>query len=343
VETTPALGSLEVGGGCAAKYSAALLDELLAGFAPASNRDLLVGLEPPDDAAVYRLDDERALVLTTDFFPPMLDEPSVFGAIAAANALNDVFAMGGRPILALSIAAFPEELPRETVRAILDGAAAKVADAGAVLAGGHTIRDAELKYGLAVAGIVHPLAVWRKDGARPGDVLFLTKPLGTGLVLTAARTGVVGESEVAAATEAMTTLNDRAADALRPLEPNAVTDVTGFGVFGHAYEIAERSGVRLILAGSSLPALPGALAAAAAGSRTGGDGRNRDHAAAAVDLVSQPSEIDLLGFDPQTAGGLLVSIPSAKAAVLEARFRAAGLFLARIGRVEEGAAGVAVV
>jgi selenide,water dikinase len=342
VEASTALSGLEAGGGCAAKYSAALLDELLAGFAPASDANLLVGLDPPDDAAVYRLDDERALVLTTDFFPPMLDEPALFGAIAATNALNDVFAMGGRPILALSIAAFPEELPRETVQAILHAAAAKVAEAGAILAGGHTIRDTEPKYGLAVAGTVHPRAVWRKDGARPGDVLLLTKPLGTGLVLTAARAGVVGESEVAAATGAMTTLNDRAADALRPFEPNAVTDVTGFGVFGHAYEVAERSGVRVILEGSSLPALPGALQAAGEGLLTGGDRRNRDYAAVAVDLVSQPREVDVLGFDPQTAGGLLVSLPAAKAAVVDARFRADGLFLARIGRVEEGR-GLAVV
>jgi selenide,water dikinase len=342
METAPALSGLEAGGGCAAKYSAALLEELLAGFAPASDANLLVGLDPPDDAAVYLLDDERALVLTTDFFPPMLDEPGLFGEIAATNALNDVFAMGGRPLVALSIAAFPEELPHETLRAILDGAASKVAEAGAVLAGGHTIRDAEPKYGLAVAGTVHPRAVWRKDGARPGDALFLTKPLGTGLVLTAWRKGVVGDAEVAAAAEAMTTLNDRAAEALRPFEPDAVTDVTGFGLFGHAYEMAERSGVRLVVEGASLPPLPGAFEAAAAGLRTGGDGRNRDFAAAAVEIDGQPAEVDLLGFDPQTAGGLLVSLPAAKAAVVEARFRSDGLFLARIGRVEEGR-GLAVV
>jgi selenide,water dikinase len=167
METTPRLTMLDAGGGCAAKYAAGRLEELLAGFAPASSENLLVGLSPADDAAVYRLDDERALVFTTDFFPPMVDDPALFGAIAAANALNDIFAMGARPLLALSIAAFPEELPLETVRAILDASAEKVAEAGAVLAGGHTIRDDSPKYGLAAIGTVHPDAIWRNSGARP--------------------------------------------------------------------------------------------------------------------------------------------------------------------------------
>jgi selenide,water dikinase len=336
------LEGLEAGGGCAAKYSAALLDELLAGFAPASSEDLLVGLDPPDDAAVYRLDGERALVLTTDFFPPMLDDPSLFGAIAAANALNDIFAMGGRPLVALSIAAFPESLELATVRVVLDAAAAKVAEAGAILAGGHTIRDAEPKYGLAVAGIVHPQGIWRKSGARPGDALFLTKPLGTGIVLTAVRKGMLGPAEQDGATGAMTELNAHAAEVLRPFEPSAATDVTGFGLFGHAYETAERSGVRLVLEAERLPALDGALEAAALGARTGGDGRNREFAGGALELVGVPDAVAALGFDPQTAGGLLVSLPAAKGVALEARFRDEGLFLARIGRVEEGA-GVAVV
>jgi selenide,water dikinase len=342
METTARLAGLEAGGGCAAKYSAARLEELLAGFVPASSERLLVGLSPADDAAVYRLDDERALIFTTDFFPPMVDDPSAFGAIAAANALNDVFAMGGTPLLALSIAAFPEELPVATVRAIFDAAAAKVEEAGAVLAGGHTIRDHEPKYGLAVVGTVHPDALWRKTGARPGDALFLTKPLGTGLVLTAARKGVVGDAEAGEALERMTELNGRAAEALRGFEPGAVTDVTGFGLFGHAREVAERSGVRLVLESESLPALPGALAAAEHGIRTGGDERNRDFAAQKLSLDGASDAVVALGYDPQTAGGLLVSLPADKGAVLEARFRADGLFLARIGRVEEGG-GVALV
>lgn len=341
MEPTARLTGLEAGGGCAAKYAAARLEELLAGFAPAASENLLVGLAPADDAAVYRLDDERALIFTTDFFPPMLDDPALFGAVAAVNALNDVFAMGGEPLLALSIAAFPEELPIETVRAIFDAAAAKVEEAGAVLAGGHTIRDNEPKYGLAVVGTVHPQALWRKSGARPGDVLFLTKPLGTGLVLTGARNDAVGAGELAEAARWMTELNDRAADALRPFEPNAVTDVTGFGLFGHARELAEQSGVRVVLEAGRLPALAGALAAARRGLRTGGDARNRDFAALALSLDGAPDELAALGFDPQTAGGLLVALPGEKAAVLEASFAAEGLFVARIGRVEEGS-GVAL-
>ncbi|MGH3000581.1 MAG: selenide, water dikinase SelD, partial [Gaiellaceae bacterium] len=180
-----ALTGLTVGGGCAAKYSAARLEELLRGFVPAEAENLLVGLDPADDAAVYKLDDERALVFTVDFFPPLVDDPSLFGRIAATNALNDVFAMGGTPLLALSIAAFPEELPNDVPARVFAAADATVREAGAVLAGGHTIRDAEPKYGLAVVGTVHPDGIWPKSGARPGDALFLTKPLGTGLVLAA--------------------------------------------------------------------------------------------------------------------------------------------------------------
>ena len=177
------LTDLATAGGCAAKYSASRLEELLRGFVPAEGENLLVGLDPADDAAVYKLDDERALVFTIDFFPPIVDDPDDFGTIAATNALNDVFAMGGVPLLALSVAALPEELPSETVRAIFDGADRQVRAAGAILAGGHTIRDAEPKYGLAVVGTVHPDGVWIKSAARPGDAVFLTKPLGTGLVL----------------------------------------------------------------------------------------------------------------------------------------------------------------
>ena len=341
METTTRLSGL-AGGGCAAKYSAARLQELLAGFAPAAAEDLLVGLAPADDAAVYRLDDERALVFTVDFFPPLVEEPALFGAIAATNALNDVFAMGGKPLLALSVAAFPEELPVETVRAILDGAAAKVEEAGAILAGGHTIRDEEPKYGLAAVGTVHPDAVWRKDGARPGDALFLTKPLGSGLVLTAVRKGVLGEEELERAAAWMTELNGSAADVVRPFEPHAVTDVTGFGLFGHAHEIAAASGVRLVLEAERLPAMEGALAAAERGLKTGGDGRNRDFVDEALERDGVREPLELLGFDPQTAGGLLDSLPREKAPVLEARFHDEGLFLAQIGRVEEGS-GVALV
>src|SRR2546423_12804627 len=234
----PSLTSLTVGGGCAAKYSAARLEELLKGFVPVEAENLLVGLAPADDAAVYKLDDERAIVFTLDFFPPLVDDPGTFGRIAATNALNDVFAMGGAPLLALSIAAFPEELPDETLAAVFAAADEQVRAAGALLAGGPTIRDDEPKYGLAVVGTVHPDAIWAKSTAQPGDALFLTKPLGTGLVL-------AGKGDATEAIEWMTTLNNDAADAVRAFSPHAVTDVTGFGLFGHAHEMAERSGVRI--------------------------------------------------------------------------------------------------
>jgi selenide, water dikinase len=326
VEAT-SLTSLTVGGGCAAKYSASRLEELLKGFVPAEAADLLVGLDPADDAAVYRLDDERALVFTVDFFPPLVDDPALFGRIAATNALNDVFAMGGTPLLALSIAAFPEELPLEVVAAVFAGADEQVRAAGAILAGGHTIRDDEPKYGLAVVGTVRPDGVWVKSGARPGDAVFLTKPLGTGLVL-AAKDGV----EEAA--RWMTTLNDAAAEILRPFTPNAVTDVTGFGLLGHAHETAQRSGVRIVLDAESFPALAGALEAARAGTRTGGDPRNREFAPVEADGV--PEELLALGYDAQTAGGLLVTLPAEKTLSLEAEFARHDLFLARVGAVEEG-------
>src|SRR5438132_9509831 len=181
--TAVRLTDLAVSGGCAAKYSAARLEELLKGFVPVEAENLLVGLAPADDAAVYKLDDERALIFTLDFFPPLVDDPADYGAIAATNALNDVFAMGGTPLLALSIVAFPEELPTEMLGAILAAADEQVRAAGGLLAGGHTIRDKEPKYGLAVVGTVHPAGIWPKNGARPGDALFLTKPLGTGLIM----------------------------------------------------------------------------------------------------------------------------------------------------------------
>src|SRR5215204_7456971 len=234
-------------GGCAAKYSAARLEQLLAGFVPAEAEDLLVGLAPADDAAVYRLDDERALIFTLDFFPPVVDDPGDYGAIAATNALNDVFAMGGTPLLALSIAAFPEELPMEMLASIFAAADAQVRAAGGLLAGGHTIRDDEPKYGLAVVGTVHPEGVWTKASAQPGDALYVTKPLGTGLIMTGHKSGDIGTQQLERAVGWMKTLNKDAADVLRSTSVNAVTDVTGFGLFGHVREMAERSGVQISL------------------------------------------------------------------------------------------------
>jgi selenide,water dikinase len=333
--TQPTLTSLAKAGGCAAKYSAARLEELLSGIVPADTADLLVGLDPADDAAVYRLDDTTALVFTVDFFPPVVDDPWTFGRIAATNALNDVYAMGGRPLLALSVTAFPEELPTSVLGEILAGAGAATRDAGAILAGGHTIRDEEPKYGLAVVGTVHPDGVWRKSGAQAGDLVALTKPLGTGLVLQAVRDGRAPDGALDAAVAAMTELNEQAADVLRPFTPHAVTDVTGFGLLGHAHETAERSGVHISLEAELLPALPAALELAEAGVRTGGDRRNRDFAGDHVRSTASEA-VEALAYDPQTAGGLLVTLPRDKRVVLEATFAGAGLPLHVVGHVEQG-------
>jgi selenide,water dikinase len=315
--TQPTLTSLAKAGGCAAKYSAARLEELLAGIVPVDATDLLVGLDPADDAAVYRLDEKTALVFTVDFFPPVVDDPRTFGRIAATNALNDVYAMGGRPLLALSVTAFPEELPVEMLGEVLAGAAEATREAGAILAGGHTIRDDEPKYGLA-------------------DAVLVTKPLGTGLVLQAVRDGCAPEGALDAAVASMTELNRDAADTLRSFSPSAVTDVTGFGLLGHAHETADRSGVRITLDAHRLPALPGAVELAADGVRTGGDRRNREFAGPHVESTAEP-ELEALAYDPQTSGGLLVTLPNDKRAVLEATFAAAGLALHHVGAVEEGA------
>jgi selenide,water dikinase len=331
------LTDLAVCGGCAAKYSAARLEKLLAGFVPIEAENLLVGLAPADDAAVYRLDEERALIFTLDFFPPVVDDPADYGAIAATNALNDVFAMGGTPLLALSIAAFPEELPVEMLAQIFAAANEQVRLAGGLLAGGHTIRDTEPKYGLAVVGTVHPDGIWPKNGARPGDALFLTKPLGTGLIMSGHKKGLIGEMQLERAIHWMRMLNKDAADVLRGFGPNAVTDVTGFGLFGHAHEVASRSGVSLVLESERFPAIDGALDLARKDVRTSGDPRNRDFTNGHVTTSGLTDSLQALGFDPQTAGGLLVSLPADRGAVLEAEFSSHRLFIRRIGRVEEGA------
>ena len=318
-------------GGCAAKWCAAPRAGLVRALATSlGGTPLLGGLAPFDDAAVYRLSDDTALVSTTDFFPPLVDDPADFGAVAAANACSDVFAMGGRVVLALNISAFPERLPVEAVGAILSAAAAVVAEAGGVVAGGHTIRSEEPIFGLAVQGLVHPDKVWTKAGARPGDVLLLSKPLGTGILLAG------GEpDDKAMAVANMRRLNRDAAETLAalPEPPHAVTDVTGFGLLGHAWEMAERSGARLEIEAASLPLYPGALAAAERGVRTGGDARNRGHLEGRVGVGQQVSSaLEALTYDPQTSGGLLASVPPAVAA--DPTLAARGFV--RIGRVVEG-------
>ena len=320
-------------GGCAAKWGAAPLAGLVRslvseGLVP----DLVVGLAPFDDAAVYRLSDDLAMVSTTDFFPPLVDDPDDFGAIAAANACSDVFAMGGRVVLALNISAFPERMPIEAIGAILTAAARVVTEAGGVVAGGHTIRSEEPIFGLAVQGLVHPDAIWTKAGARPGDVLLLSKPLGTGIVLAGG-----ADDDKATAIAQMRTLNRGAAEALSALSaaPHAVTDVTGFGLLGHSWEMAERSGVTLELDARALPLYPGALVAAENGVRTGGDPRNRTHLEGKVKCAVDAA-VEAIAYDPQTSGGLLAAVGPAAAddgALADAGFVA-------VGRVVDGPAAV---
>ncbi len=298
-------------GGCAAKWGASPLDELVKLVAAGQGDDgdaLLVGLAPFDDAAVYRLTDDVALVSTTDFFPPLVDEPDDFGAIAAANAFSDLFAMGAQPVLALNVAAFPEAFPAETIGEIFAAAAAVAREAGAVITGGHTIRSEEPIFGLAAQGVVHPDHIWTKAGARPGDALVLSKPIGTGIVLAGG-----SDDDKAAAIARMRTLNRDAAAALAALgePPHAVTDVTGFGLLGHAWEMADRSGCTLEIDAAALPLYEGALALAEAGVRTGGDARNRTHLDAHV--VSTASDAyAALGYDPQTSGGLLAAVEAGR-------------------------------
>jgi len=323
-------------GGCAAKYSAGLLQELVGRLPLDSDSNLLVGLAPADDAAVYRLDDERALVFTVDFFPPLVDDPGDYGAIAATNALNDVFAMGGRPLLALSVAAFPESLPADAVAAVFEAAADKVREAGGVLAGGHTLRDDEPLYGLAVVGTVAPDAIWTKSGARPGDQLYLSKPLGTGLLVHAHKQGRIDDAALAPAVRLMKTLNAEAADTLRPFQPHAVTDVTGFGLIGHAYELATRSAVRVELDARELPVLSEAIELAGLGGVTGGDARNREYVGDALTLDGANDIYLNLAFDPQTAGGLLAALPLERAAAYEQACLERELTPNRIGSIAEG-------
>ena len=326
-------------GGCAAKLGADVLAEVLAGLgATPAPPELIAGLHPPDDAAVYRLADDLAVIGTVDFFPPLVDDPATFGAIAAANACSDVFAMGGRVLFALSIAAFPEDLPTDVMAAIIGGAAAVVREAGGTLAGGHTIRDPEPKFGLAVVGVAHPDHLLRKGGARPGDVLLLTKPLGTGLVVSGARQGKTVPADLEMAIASMRALNRSAADVLVMAGVRGATDVTGFGLLGHGLEMAHASGVQLVFDTAAMPALAGAMAVARAGVETGGAAHNRRFTAPALDVAAGVApELVALAHDPQTSGGLLAAVPPDVLAAVEAAFEAAGVSAWRVGRIVEGA------
>jgi selenide,water dikinase len=315
------------------------LAQVLRSLTLSSSPNVLVGLGVPDDAAVYRIADDLALVQTVDFFPPIVDDPYIFGAIAAANALSDIYAMGGRPILALAIAGFPEDLPPAVIAAILQGGADKVAEAGAVVAGGHTVIDKEPKYGLCVTGLVHPDRVTAKAHARPGDVLLLTKPLGTGVITTAHKRGLVADEHLQAAVTSMLRLNRRAAELAAVVGPHSATDITGYGLLGHAAELARNSGAGLAIDLERVPLLPGALEYARQGVFPGGLGRNREFLLSdgfvRLTTILEDARAQLL-FDPQTSGGLLFALPAEAAAELVEQITQAGEPCWQIGRVVEG-------
>lgn len=330
--------------GCAAKMGPDRLAQALLPLTAHSHPDLIVGLQTSDDAAVFRMSEEQAIVQTVDFFPPIVDDPYSYGAIAATNAMSDVFAMNGSVLLALSVAAFPADMPIEAITRIFEGAADKVREAGGIIAGGHTVIDNEPKYGLSVTGTVHPDRIWTKAGALPGDALILTKPLGTGLITTALKNGVATEADVAEAIRWMTTLNREAQEAVTDLAIHACTDITGFSVAGHSSEIATKSGVRVMLEASALPIIDGALEYARSGQSSGGLQRNRAHfEGERVEIAATvPEALRLLCFDPQTSGGLLLAVAPAALDMLMSRFESRDVPSWRVGAVSEGA-GVSIV
>lgn len=311
-----------------------MLRDLKSQFPPEQFPQLVVGLDAPDDAAVYLLDDDHALVQTLDFFAPVVDDPYEYGAIAAANAMSDVYAMGGSVLFALNIAAFPEDLPTEIAAEILRGGAEKVREAGAAIAGGHTIIDEEPKYGLAVTGVAHPDKVRRNAGALPGDAIILTKPIGTGVLIGANGAGAVAEPQMRAAIEQMMTLNKTAAEVAADYPVRAMADVTGFGLAGHFWELAEQSRAAIELDLDRVEALDGLAEAVAAGFGSGGQNRNRDFFGPKLDIERELTPLeDALLYDPQTSGGLLISAGLIEAPHLEQALRAAGVPAAIIANV----------
>ncbi len=338
------LTELTTCGGCAAKLGADVLEQALAGLGldgeAGADTGLLAGLDPPDDAAVHLVAPDLAVIGTLDFFPPIVDDPRTFGEIAATNALSDVFAMGGRVLFALSVAAIPEDMPMPAFRAILEGAAAKVREAGGILAGGHTIRDPEPKYGLAAIGVAAPDRLLRKGGAEPGDVLILTKALGTGLLVSGRRRGLTSDGDLDGAVTSMRALNRRASEVLVRHEIRGATDVTGFGLLGHGLEMARAAKARFTFDADALPSLPGALALAGAGVETGGAAHNRRFVAPSLSVGSEVAEdIVTLAHDPQTSGGLLAAIPRDRAMDVLGALDDAGVTAWAIGRVEAAETG----
>ncbi len=309
--------------GCAAKMGPDDLAAALSVLAPRADPRLLVGHGTFDDAAVFQLTPDLALVQTVDFFAPIVDDPFDFGCVAAANALSDVYAMGGEPLTALSIAAFPTSLPTSVLSEILRGGESVVHQAGALLVGGHTISDEEVKFGLAVTGRVHPDRILTNAGARPGDVLVLTKALGTGILATQAKRGRLDAAANAALIGSMTTLNAAASAAALAVGARCATDVTGFGLLGHALHVARASNVTLRVSARSVPVLPSVLASLDDGARTGGAERNGRFVASSVSWNGTPEPQRAVLLDPQTSGGLLVAVPADRVAAFRALMPAA--------------------
>jgi selenide, water dikinase len=306
-------------------------------FQPSDYPDLLVGLGDPDDAAVWRLDEQRALVATTDFFTPVVDDPYDYGAIAAANALSDVYAMGGKPFLALNIAALPPDLPAEIGAEIMRGGAEKVRQAGVVLAGGHTIQDKEPKFGLVVLGFVDPQHIITKGGARPGDRLVLSKPLGFGVITTALKRNLVKDKDLAEAVEWMKTLNQGAAELAREAGVRGGTDVTGFSLLGHGLEMANASGVALRFSYAKIPFIRGAQHYAEEWIFPGGSSDNRQYYGKYVRFDLQiPEHSQMLLFDAQTSGGLLLAVPPDRLSAMLERAAQKGQSLWEIGEAVPG-------
>jgi len=280
--------------------------------------NLIAGFEHGEDAGVYRVSEDLALIQTVDFFTPVVDDPYVFGQVAAANALSDVYAMGGRPLTCLNVVCFPtKQMEIEILGRILEGGLSKIHEADAVLVGGHSVDDEELKYGLSVTGIVHPDRVVTNGGAELQDLLVLTKPLGTGLISTALKGGMASDSAVSRMTESMTTLNRRPSELMQEVGVDACTDITGFGLLGHTLEMARASDIGIILHGTRIPLLEEAEDYARMGLVPGGTGANREFAACGVDMERElsPLLLDIL-YDPQTSGGLLIALPPKKAGIL---------------------------
>ena len=318
--------------GCGAKVGAGILAQLLGDIRVRQDENLLVGFDKSDDASVYKVSDELALVQTVDFFPPIADDPYTFGQIAATNALSDVYAMGGEPKLCLNIMAVPESMPKEAVHQLLRGGYDKAYEAGVIITGGHSILDPEPKYGLAVTGFVHPKKLLTNSAARPGDVLLLTKPLGIGVLTTAAKAGLASPEAMALAHRLMTTLNKAARDCMVRYAVHACTDVTGFSFLGHLHEMM---GDRLscVIDANAVPVLPGAWEAADACLYTAAGQRNRNHTGPFVRFVDVPFPMEEILFDPQTSGGLLLAAAPQDADALEAALQAAGLPAKIVGEI----------